>query len=313
MKSIVIHIIIFIFYIILIQRYSLHNSVVDKVISVAFILYYSFLGIRYGLIACLLMILYNGWLAKMNVYGNIKDNNIDTDLINSSKPVELVIARYNENLEWLNNAPFRKYPVIIYNKGVNNNFNAESKDVRIEKLQNVGKCDHTYLYHIINNYDNLADVTVFLPGSAHMKEKMKKTKRIMNELENNNNNNSVFLGSSMNDVKTQLYNFKLDEWKTSNKENFNQNHESKLSVAYKRPFGKWFESNFGSIQIQHVSYGGIMAISKQHILQHSKNYYQNLIKELDNHSNPEAGHYIERAWEAVFYPMTGARFINNSM
>jgi len=313
MKSIVIPIIIFIFYIILIQRYSLHNSVVDKVISVAFILYYSFLGIRYGLIACLLMILYNGWLAKMNVYESIKDNNIDTDLINSSKPVELVIARYNENLEWLNNAPFRKYPVIIYNKGVNNNFNAESKDVRIEKLQNVGKCDHTYLYHIINNYDNLADVTVFLPGSAHMKEKMKKTKRIMNELENNNNNNSVFLGSSMNDVKTQLYNFKLDEWKTSNKENFNQNHESKLYLAYKRPFGKWFESKFGSIQIQHVSYGGIMAISKQHILQHSKNYYQTLIKELDNHSNPEAGHYIERSWEAVFYPMTGAKFINNSI
>jgi hypothetical protein len=26
-------------------------------------------------------------------------------------------------------------------------------------------------------------------------------------------------------------------------------------------------------------------------------------------SNPEAGHYLERSWEAVFHPITGATII----
>ena len=42
-------------------------------------------------------------------------------------------------------------------------------------------------------------------------------------------------------------------------------------------------------------------------------YYMDLIKDLDKSSNPEAGHYFERAWEAVFYPMTGANFIQGQI
>ena len=35
----------------------------------------------------------------------------------------LVIARYNENLDWLTEEPFNKYNSIVYNKGINDNFN----------------------------------------------------------------------------------------------------------------------------------------------------------------------------------------------
>ena len=49
-----------------------------------------------------------------------------------------------------------------------------------------------------------------------------------------------------------------------------------------------------------------MAISKKHILQNSKEHYINIIKDVENSSNPEAGHYIERSWEAIFYPLTDA-------
>ena len=39
-------------------------------------------------------------------------------------------------------------------------------------LPNIGREAHTYLYHIINNYDNLADINVFLPGSVDTTHKM---------------------------------------------------------------------------------------------------------------------------------------------
>jgi len=31
--------------------------------------------------------------------------------------------------------------------------------------------------------------------------------------------------------------------------------------------------------------------------------YQHLILTVNDHFNPEAGHYIERSWGAIFYPL----------
>lgn len=218
------------------------------------------------------------------------------------KPVELVVARYNETLHWLNTDPFSKYPVVIYNKG--DPMETDSS-VYIEKLPNVGKCDHTYLYHIIKNYDNLADVTVFLPGSAVMKHKIGKTKKMMNLLETEPNK-TIFITNYVPNVGTALYNFTLNEYKTSEQVNYLKNPETKLYLSKIRPFGKWFKHHFPEINIHHVSYMGIMAISKKHIKQHPKKYYENLIKELETSSNPEVGHYFERAWLAIFYPLQDA-------
>ena len=228
---------------------------------------------------------------------------------NSEMPIELVVARYNENLDWINRDPFNKYPVFIYNKGINDNYSVNSKHIRIKRLNNVGKCDHTYLYHIIHNYDNLADVTVFLPGSANMESKIEKTNRIMSELKNNKT--SIFIGQFMQNVKNKLYDFTISTHKTANHDNFDINSSKYVEPATTRPFGKWYEKEFGNIKITHVSHYGIMAISKKHILQHPKKYYERLIEQLDKSSSPEEGHYFERAWEAVFYPMNDAVFIDS--
>lgn len=67
---------------------------------------------------------------------------------------ELVVSRYSENLDWLN-----KYQnfATIYNKG------DDSVEGSIT-LPNIGREAHTYLYHIVNNYDNLAEYTAFVQG-----------------------------------------------------------------------------------------------------------------------------------------------------
>ena len=48
---------------------------------------------------------------------------------------------------------------------------------------------------------------------------------------------------------------------------------------------------------------GIFSIDKRDIIQHPKTRYQHLIQSVNKHSNPEAGHYIERSWGALFYPL----------
>ena len=72
----------------------------------------------------------------------------------SVSKVKIIISRFNENLNWLQESPFNEFQYIVYNKGDNDNFN-KTNVVSIVNLPNVGKCDHTYLYHIVNNFDNL--------------------------------------------------------------------------------------------------------------------------------------------------------------
>jgi len=221
--------------------------------------------------------------------------------------IQIVVARYNENLDWINEDPYNKYPNIIYNKSDNSDFSKSQKTRETVSLPNVGRCDHTYLYHIIKNYDNLANITVFLPGSANMENKKNKSERLLKEIENNNQN--VFLSSKYENVQNEFYNFQLDGWKASDEKNAILNPEMKLDNAKIRPFGKWFSDKFNDLKIEHVSYYGIFSVNKKEILQHPKSYYEELIKDLETSSNPEAGHFFERSWAAVFHPMTETKFI----
>jgi hypothetical protein len=59
--------------------------------------------------------------------------------------VNIVIAKYNENVEWANKI---KHKQTIYDK----------TDIPVSNsihLKNKGREGETFLYHIINNYDNL--------------------------------------------------------------------------------------------------------------------------------------------------------------
>jgi hypothetical protein len=68
----------------------------------------------------------------------------------------IVISRYNENLDWVNK--LNKEYVYIYNKG---NTVVENST----KRENIGREIETFLYHIIVNYDNLPDYLILLQGN----------------------------------------------------------------------------------------------------------------------------------------------------
>ena len=84
--------------------------------------------------------------------------------VNCGKELQIVISRYNEDLEWLNVEPFTADRYVIYNKGPYSIECPQGTNCYVESLPNVGREGHAYLHHIIKNFDNLADVTVFLPG-----------------------------------------------------------------------------------------------------------------------------------------------------
>ena len=216
--------------------------------------------------------------------------------------IDIIVSRFNEDLKWTLEFPFNKFQYIVYNKGNNDNY--EQKHVKKHiKIENVGKCDHTYLFHIVTNYDNLANITVFFPGSLDMIYKKNKAILLLNKIIQNNYENAYFVGYYHESIKESFNTFKLDNYKTLNKNNLLLNNEKKLKKSKIRPYGNWYNYFFGNIQTHWVTFWGIFSIDKKDIIQHPIERYQTLLNTVNNHSNPEAGHYIERSWGAIFYPL----------
>lgn len=81
---------------------------------------------------------------------------------------DIVIARYNEPqniLHWINDLDTDVFMPIIYNKGDSDLDLQEWYDKKQYIYRNIanpgGNEAHTYLYHIVTNWDRLADVTIF--------------------------------------------------------------------------------------------------------------------------------------------------------
>ncbi|MCA9319316.1 MAG: DUF3431 domain-containing protein [Salinibacterium sp.] len=69
--------------------------------------------------------------------------------------LELVVARYAEDLKWLRRVP-RAFRITVYDKG--------GDLENAIPLRNVGYEAHTYLHHVVTRFDDLADLTVFVQG-----------------------------------------------------------------------------------------------------------------------------------------------------
>ena len=218
--------------------------------------------------------------------------------------VKIVVARYNESLCWLNEYPFNQFEYIVYNKGDNDAF--EKNHVKqIVTLENVGRCDHTYLYHIIENYDCLSDVIVFFTGSLDtLPIKKNKAINILNNIIQSNYTNAYFIGIYHNCLKTSYKDFTLNYHSCEGYENYIKNSESVLYKCKLRPYATWYHYFFGNITAHWSTMGGIFSIDKRDIIQHPKTKYINILHIVNTHSNPEAGHYIERSWGVIFYPLT---------
>jgi hypothetical protein len=46
----------------------------------------------------------------------LSNNNEKFTEVSNLVDIQIVVARYNESVDWINEEPFNKYPVICYNK-----------------------------------------------------------------------------------------------------------------------------------------------------------------------------------------------------
>lgn len=207
----------------------------------------------------------------------------------NKKSARIVVSRFNEDISWL---PWNdnRFNITVYNKGSTYIPNSI-------KLPNVGSCDYTYLYHIINNYDHLDDITIFCSGSTNLHERKRK---MFDKIISTKLSNTMFIGNY--DSISVHDNFTIDEWVTSSDINKIEGESYKLTPCSIRPFGAWRKEIIGERDANFATYGGIFAIHKNHIQQYPKSLYEKIISYVDKDKFTESSHYVERIWPHLVYP-----------
>jgi Protein of unknown function (DUF3431) len=179
--------------------------------------------------------------------------------------MKLVISRYKEDLGWEEN-----YTSIIYNKG-------ESIPNTIS-LPNVGREGHTYIYHILSNYENLDEYTVFLQGNPfdHSQDLFYKLKEF-EELQNKPDFFHLCKEILMDDGKGK------------------PNHWVDIPVSY------YYNDLFKIPRTEFIyGSGAQFIVSKERILSRPKSFYSNIMKHLETHINPTSVYCYERMWQYIF-------------
>jgi hypothetical protein len=209
----------------------------------------------------------------------------------------MVIARYEEDLSWIPKIPATAYSKgFIYNKG--SPITSQYPNMELSPLPNVGREGHTYVHHVIQNYDALPDITIFLPGSVWANEtKRERLLRILQHLQQNGS--SVIMGYKDPKTIDEANNFSLDDWTGTSNENQQHNPENKLEPSSDRPLRTWFEKRFAGESLNCVSFLGLVAASRDDIRKRPIEFYHGLLAELSP-VHPEAGHYTERTWKTIF-------------
>jgi len=102
----------------------------------------------------------------MNLFNFFKKNkNIISKTITAKEykaySRELVVSVYKEKIEWI----IKRQQIVGDREKISAYVKSDRNDFKFaDKLPNIGRESHTYIYHIIKNYNNLADFTTFVQG-----------------------------------------------------------------------------------------------------------------------------------------------------
>jgi len=207
-----------------------------------------------------------------------------------SMSYKIIVARYNENIEWLEK-DFDN--CIVYNKGEKLNIQNEIA------LENVGRESETYLNYIISNYDSLPDVVVFTQARIDDHYENADINYLINlkKCAFANNKSQSFMTHYQNQIHNDPWNA---EWNlTYGKYFLENNYKNNVPLTFKEWFKKHIHHDYPNPI--HIYRSGIFAVKKELILNKPKDFYERLILELNHHSDPTEGHFFERSWYYIFH------------
>ena len=212
-----------------------------------------------------------------------------------------IVTRYNEKIDWIEYIIDTVDQVIVYNKGNNDDlfktFVPPAKVV-VLKMENIGRIDHSLAHYIVENWENLPDTIINLPGSILMCLKkgaylnaMRKRFDIVKERYNG------FYSPRFYKVNPNTFNYSIQEYQAEGYCNKNDNPFIKSEYP---DFIAWKNALIDDRPIRYTAMRGMFVVSKENVLHIKKGIYENLLKSLSVGDNIENGHFAERIWGHLF-------------
>lgn len=252
-------------------------------------------------------------------------------IVEDSTEVEVVVAHYDEDLTWISESagkPNVRYTV--YSKSSNPPAGSLA-------LPNVGRESHTFLSHIVKNYESLADWTVFTqaaaPGFGF---------RAFDN-ESGHLSSGVTWDSYLEPFPQGMDWYMVLTVATRYPEIW---HSDRMDMMFETPSAKgemcpvddengwglwWASPDHPLIEMQlsqteehmtpvqfynkliapnndyvgftlNYANGARFSVSRDRILMRPRSYYRNLLKELSKEVNPIEGYFMETMWYDVFHP-----------
>jgi hypothetical protein len=202
---------------------------------------------------------------------------------------QLIIARYNEDLLWLNEWK-DEFDILVYNKGKND----LQETYKIINLPNVGREAHTYLYHIVNNYETLAENNVFLQGN--IKDLGPNVYQNLNDYINQIKEKG-YSANGMSHAFGDYYkniDFLSDPLY---KDQVLSKHFKLSDITFKNYIIKYFKVLPLYIP---CSMKGCFGVSKKNIQSRPKEFYLDLLNSIPKYHTVEEAHFLERLWAHIF-------------
>lgn len=208
-----------------------------------------------------------------------------------------VVARYNENIDWLKCFQEDTYKFYVYNKGCE--IDKLDDNTVVERLPNIGREAHTYLYHIVQNYETIAQnpkhVTFFTQGCVvdhgftyHF------VLRLIEEARSFGFSESVARPHMINEIHRPYADFRILEYRGENL------RPNKHNESYKQWFQRCIQRHFPCIDEFKWCLGAIFCVRNDMITSKGKEFYVNLLAEIQDANSLEVAHFFERSWYYVF-------------
>jgi hypothetical protein len=216
--------------------------------------------------------------------------------------IACIITRYKEYIDWIDFIEKFVDIFYIYNKGPDENLFKNlvltpelSNKIKIIKLENIGRIDHTLTYHIVNNWDSLEETIINLPASVLMcRLKGSYLSAIRKRLHQLDRWNGFY---SPRFRKVDNFNYSIDNYQAEGACNRNDNPFIKSEYP---DFLTWKSAIIDDLPMKCVAMRGMFVVNRENIKFISKEIYERMLISLSVGDNIENGHFAERIWGHLF-------------
>lgn len=199
--------------------------------------------------------------------------------------IELVVARYQEDLQWLRRVPGR-FRVTVYNKGGDALNLPRRRALEVVATPTVGREERSYLRHIVRRYEDLADITVFAQGKPfdHVPDFHKQLHRI------------AFRQLAVD--RFLWFGFIIDEDDAAGSLLFQRWRGNPDGAVL--PLDRFWRQLWNESAPERVTFypGAHFAVTADQVRTRPRSFYERAVR--ISAELPHAGHCFERTWDRIF-------------